>query len=175
MTSISNVYYFSLIVCAVGIGLCYLLLKTPLGNSFVAIREKEDRAAFLGYDVYLVKITAFSASGAIGAIAGALFVIQNNFVSTSCLDMSLSLSACLMAVIGGSGAFLGPVLGAAFYVIFQDFVSRLTQYWWILMGVLFIVVVLYFKKGLIRVFTTERIQNWVNGGNIRTNEDIIKN
>ena len=174
MTNIPNVYYFSLIVTAVGIGLCYFLLKTPLGNSFVAIREKEDRAAFLGYNVYLVKITASSVSGAIGALAGALFVIQNNFVSTSCLDLSLSLSACLMVVIGGSGAFLGPVLGAAFYVVFQDFVSRLTQYWWILMGVLFILVVLYFKEGLISIFKRERNQDWMKGGNIKTNAGFIE-
>lgn len=77
--------------------------------------------------------------------------------------MNLALSACLMAVIGGAGAFLGPVLGAAFYVVFQDFASRLTSHWWILMGILFIVVVLYFKEGLISILKGERIRRWVNG------------
>jgi branched-chain amino acid transport system permease protein len=175
MATIHNVYYFELIVSFVGIGLCYLFLKTPLGNSFIVIREKEARAAFLGYDVYLTKLTAFSASGVLGALAGALFVIHQNFVSTSCLDMNLSLTACLMAVIGGSGAFLGPVLGAAFYVVFQDFVSRLTPHWWILMGALFIVVVLYFQEGLISLFTGERIKRWMGGGKSRGNETYIEN
>lgn len=161
MTGIHNVYYFTLAVTAFGIGLCYLLLKTPLGNSFMVVREKEARAAFLGYDVYLTKLAAFSASGVLGALAGALFVIHHNFVSTSCLDMTLSLTACLMAVIGGSGSFLGPALGAAFYVVFQDFVSSLTQHWWLLMGTVFIVVVLYFQEGLISLFDGEKLRNWV--------------
>jgi branched-chain amino acid transport system permease protein len=175
MATIHNVYYFTLIAAAVAIGLCYLFLKTPLGNSFIVIREKEARAAFLGYDVYLTKLTAFSASGVLGALAGALFVIHQSFVSTSCLDMNLSLTACLMVVIGGSGVFLGPVLGAAFYVVFQDFVSRLTPHWWILMGALFIVVVLYFQEGLISLFTGERITRWFKGGKSRLNESYIEN
>ena len=174
MAKISNVYYFALIVAAIGIAACYVFLKTPLGNSLVVIREKEARASFLGYDVYLTKLTAFSASGVLGALAGALFVIDQNFVSTSCLDMNLALSACLMAVIGGSGAFLGPVLGAAFYVLFQDSVSRLTPHWWILMGVLFIVVVLYFQEGFVSLFKTEKIER-VLGGKTNANEDSIKN
>ncbi len=174
MARISNVYYLVLIVVVIGIVACYLFLKTPLGNSLVVIREKEARASFLGYDVYLIKLTAFSASGVLGALAGALFVIHQNFVSTSCLDMNLALSACLMAVIGGSGTFLGPVLGAAFYVIFQDSVSRLTQHWWILMGVLFIVVVLYFQGGLISLFKAERIERML-GGKTRVNEKNINN
>jgi branched-chain amino acid transport system permease protein len=174
MAKISTVYYFALIVAAIGIVACYFFLKTPLGNSLVVIREKEARASFLGYDVYLTKLIAFSASGVLGALAGALFVVHQSFVSTSCLDMSLALSACLMVVIGGSGAFLGPVLGAAFYMVFQDTISRLTQHWGILMGVLFIVVVLYFQEGFISLFKTERIER-VLGGKTRANEDSIKN
>jgi branched-chain amino acid transport system permease protein len=174
LSSIHHVYYFALIVTTVGIGLCYLFLKTPLGNSFIAIRERETRAAFLGYDVYLIKLTAFSTSGVLGALAGSLFVIHENFVSTSCLDMNLSLTACLMAVIGGSRVFWGPVLGAALYVVFQDYISTLTQHWWILMGALFIVVVLFFREGLISLFTGERIQRWM-GGKSMVNEEYIEN
>ena len=138
LAKISNVYYFILIVTAIGIAACYFFIKTPLGNSLVVIREKEARASFLGYDVYFTKVIAFSASGVLGALAGALFAVHQNFVSTSVLDLNLALFTCLMVVIGGAGAFLGPVLGAVFYMVFQDTASRFTQHWSILMGVLFI-------------------------------------
>jgi branched-chain amino acid transport system permease protein len=174
MAKISNVYYFILIVSVIGIAACYFFLKTPLGNSLVVIREKEARASFLGYKVYLTKVIAFSFSGAFGALAGALFVVQQNFVSTSCLNMDLSLFACLMVVIGGSGAFLGSVLGAAFYMLFQHTVSALTQYWGMVMGVLFVVVVLYFREGLISLFKTERIVG-IFGDKKRANEGSLKN
>jgi branched-chain amino acid transport system permease protein len=75
--------------------------------------------------------------------------------------MNTSMTILLMATIGGSGHFLGPVLGAAFYVIFQDWISSLTDHWWILLGIVFIVVVLYFEGGLISLFTNEKIRLWV--------------
>ena len=88
--------------------------------------------------------------------------------------MNLALFACLMVVIGGSGAFLGPVLGAVFYMVFQHTVSGLTQHWGILMGVLFIVVVLYFREGFVTLFKTERIDAYL-AAKTRANEDSIKN
>jgi branched-chain amino acid transport system permease protein len=64
-----------------------------------------------------------------------------------------------MAIIGGTGHFLGPVLGAAFYLVFQDWISSLTKHWWIVMGVLFVLVVLYLQGGLISLFKMERVKS----------------
>jgi branched-chain amino acid transport system permease protein len=63
--------------------------------------------------------------------------------------MNMGLTPVLMTIIGGPNHFLGPVLGAAFYVVFQDWISSLTRYWMFLMGGIFIVTVLYLKGGLI--------------------------
>ena len=120
LMKISYVYYFTLIVVSGSVAACYFFLKTHVGNSIVCTREKDVRASFLGYNVFLTRLVAYAGAGALAAIAGGLFVVFQVIVARLILGVDLSLSAALMAVIGGYAAFLGPVLGAAFYVIFQD-------------------------------------------------------
>jgi len=162
MRSVVNIYYFTLIVVAVAILACYLFLKTPLGNSLVCIREKENRASFLGYNVFLTKLAAFLASSILGGLAGGLFSFFQAFVGPSFIDINMSMVVVVMTVIGGKRHFLGPVLGAAFYVVFQDWMSSLTNYWMIVLGITFIVIVLYAEGGLISLFENERVRLWVS-------------
>jgi branched-chain amino acid transport system permease protein len=160
LRSITNIYYFILILVAIGILACYLFLKTPLGNSVVSVREKDIRASFLGYNVFLVRLTVFSVSGILVGLAGGLFVFYEEFVATTSIDMNMSMVPVLMTVIGGPGHFLGPVLGAAFYMVLQDWISSLTSYWMVLMGAIFIIIVLYVEGGLISFFKLEKIRRW---------------
>lgn len=162
MRNVVNIYYFTLIIVAVAILACYLFLKTPLGNSFVSIREQERRASFLGYNVYLTKLAAFLASSILAGLAGGLFAFFQAFVGTSYIDLNMSMSVVVMTVIGGKMHFLGPVLGSAFYIVFQDWMSSLTNYWMIVLGVTFIVIVLYAEGGLISLFKNERVRLWVS-------------
>lgn len=157
LRSTHNIYYFTLIIVTIGILACYLFLKTPFGNSVLCVREREIRASFLGYNVFLIKLTVFSASGVLVGLAGGLFVLFQEFVATTCIDMNMGLTPVLMTIIGGSGHFFGPILGATFYVVFQDWISSLTNYWMVLMGGIFIVIVLYLDGGLISLFKWERI------------------
>ncbi len=120
------------------------------------------RASFLGYNVFMTRLVAFSASGLLAGLAGGLFVLLQKFVVTSCVGLDMSLNVVLMTVIGGSGNFLGPVLGAVIYVLFQDWVSSLTKHWWIFMGIFFIVVILYFEGGLISLLKKGTIRVLVN-------------
>ncbi len=162
MSSMQNVYYLTLILVAIGILACYLFLKTPLGNSMVCMREKDVRASFLGYNVFLTRLTVFSASGILAALAGGLFAFFQEFVATSCIDLNMGISVVFMTIIGGPAHFFGPVLGAAFYLLFQDWISGLTKHWWLLLGIVFIVVVLYFEGGLISLFEKGSVRRWVN-------------
>ena len=70
----------------------------------------------------------------------------------------MGMTVVFMAVIGGTGYFLGPVLGAAFYVIFQDWISSLTEHWWIWLGVVFIAVIMFAEGGLISIFQIDNIR-----------------
>jgi branched-chain amino acid transport system permease protein len=156
LQSVEALYYVTLVVVATGIAACYVFLKTPLGNAVVCVREREDRAAFLGYDVFLVKLTAFSLSGVLVGVAGALFVLFQEFVATTTIDSNMSMVPVLMTVIGGPGRFFGPIMGAAFYLLFQDWLSSLTTYWMLIMGAVFVVMVLYVDGGLIGAATRLR-------------------
>jgi branched-chain amino acid transport system permease protein len=158
MGSIQNVYYLTLVIVAIGVLACYLFLKTPLGNSVVCVKERDIRASFLGYNVFLTRYVAFLVSGILGGLAGGLFALFVGFVNTAVIDINMSMTVVLMAVIGGTGHFLGPVLGTAFYVVFQDWISSLTKHWWILMGIFFIVVVLYLPGGLISLVSMKKIR-----------------
>jgi len=158
LRSTDHMYYFALIIVAIGILGCYLFLKTPLGNSFLCVRENELRASFLGYNVFLIKLIAFSAAGVLAGLAGGLFVLFQEFVATSTMDLNMGLVPVIMTIIGGPTHFLGPVLGAAFYVVSQDWVSSLTNYWMFIMGGIFIFTVLYLKEGLIGLLKLEKIR-----------------
>jgi branched-chain amino acid transport system permease protein len=168
LRNIDNLYYFTLILVVLGVAACYLFLKTPLGNALICTRERDVRASFLGYNVFLTRYAAFILAGVVAGLAGSLFVLYQEFLATSVLNVNTSMSAVFMTVIGGAGTFFGPVLGAAFYILFQDWVSSLTKHWWILMGIIFVIIVMYLKGGIISLLPTERIRLWLaRGGNKR--------
>jgi branched-chain amino acid transport system permease protein len=156
MKSIDHVYYLTLLIVGISILACWLFLKTPLGNSAVAVREKDVRASFLGYNVFLTRYTIFLVSGIFAGLAGGLFAFFEEFVATSCISLDTSMSVVFMTVIGGPANFLGPVLGSVVYIVFQDWISSLTRHWWILMGCFFVVVVLYLQSGLISLIKPEK-------------------
>ena len=160
MRAVPHVYYFTLFVVALGVFCCYLFLKTPLGNSIVCIREREMRASFLGYNVFITKLASFLVSGILASLAGGLFALFQEFVGTSFIDLNMGMSVVIMTVIGGQAHFLGPVLGAAFYVVLQDWLSSLTSYWMIVMGILFVIIVLYLEGGLIGLAQKARMWLW---------------
>ena len=162
MRNVVHIYYFSLVIVAVAILACYLFLKTPLGNSLVCIREQEKKASFLGYNVFLVKLAAFLASSLLAGLAGGLFAFFSAFVGTSFIDLNMSMSVVVMTVIGGKASFLGPVLGTVFYIVFQDWMSSLTNYWMIVLGITFIIIVIYAEGGLVSLFKNERVRVWVS-------------
>jgi branched-chain amino acid transport system permease protein len=160
LQNFNNLYYLTLVLVTLGIIGCYLLLKTPLGNAMVCMREKDVRASFLGYNAFVIKLMSFAISGLLAAVAGGLFALYQEVVATTCIDNNMSMLPVLMVVIGGPTYFLGPVIGAAFYVILQDWMSSLTSYWMIFMGAIFILIVLYVEGGLVSLFTSERLWRW---------------
>jgi branched-chain amino acid transport system permease protein len=142
-------YYFLLGVFAVAVTLMGLLLRSPLGRSFVAIRENERRARFLGIPVERHIWLSFSISCGFTALAGSLYALLNNFADPLGLHYSLSGEIVIMTVMGGMRTFWGPLLGAAVFVVLQDYISSMTTNWMSFIGLLFVVVVLFFPRGLL--------------------------
>jgi len=142
-------YYFLLAIFAVAVALMALLLRSPLGHSFVAIRENERRARFLGIPVERHIWLSFSISCFFTALAGTLYALLNNFADPLGLHYSLSGEIVIMAVMGGMRTFWGPLLGAAVFVVLQDYISSMTTNWMSFIGLLFVAVVLFFPRGLL--------------------------
>ena len=142
-------YYFLLAVFAVAVGAMGLLLRSPFGRTLIAIRENERRARFLGIPVERHIWLSFSISCFFTALAGSLYALLNNFADPMGLHYSLSGEIVIMTVMGGMRTFWGPLLGAAVFVVLQDYISSMTVNWMSFIGLLFVLVVLFFPRGLL--------------------------
>ena len=142
-------YYFVLVIFAAAVAVMGLLLRSPFGRTLLAIRENERRARFLGIPIERHIWLSFSVSCFIAALAGTLYALLNNFADPLTLHYSLSGYFVVMTVIGGMRTFWGPLIGAALFVFLQDYISSMTVNWMSFIGVIFILVVLFFPRGLL--------------------------
>jgi len=143
-------YYFVLFFFAIGAGAIALLLRSPLGHTWVAIRENRRRAQFLGIHIGRYVWASFAIAGVIGGLAGALNALQNNFVSPENLYWVESGNFVIMAVLGGMRSYWGPLVGAIIFVGIQDYVSSIfPNNWETFIGGLFIAAVVFFPHGIL--------------------------
>jgi branched-chain amino acid transport system permease protein len=142
-------YYFVLVCFAIATGVMAFLLRSPFGRTLLAIRENERRARFLGIPVEQHIWLSFVISCAFMSMAGTLYALLNNFADPKGLHYTQSGDFVIMAVLGGMRSFWGPLLGAAVFVVLQDYLSSVTTNWQSLIGLMFVVVVLFFPRGLL--------------------------
>ncbi len=142
------------VVAALGMGVCYLLWRfhrSPVGSVLVAIRENEERARFIGYPTNRYKLIAFVLSATVVALAGTLSVFNHRFASAEPLSVAFSGELVAMVVIGGMRSFLGPALGALFFILFREFLSIWTPHWLFWFGLLFVGFIVFSPTGLVGV------------------------
>jgi len=142
-------YYFVLLCFALAVAVMGSILRSPFGRTMIAIRENERRARFLGIPVERHIWIAFTLSCFFMGFAGALYALVNNFADPRGLHYSQSGDFVMMAVMGGMRSFWGPLLGAAVFVVIQDYISSITVNWMSFVGMLFVAVVLLFPRGIL--------------------------
>jgi branched-chain amino acid transport system permease protein len=143
-------YYYVVLLCfTIAVWIMRGLLRSPLGHTWVAIRENRRRAEFLGVRADLYIWAAFAISGTFMALAGALNALLFNFTSPQDLHWILSGDFVIMIVLGGMRNFWGPLLGALIYIVAQDYLSSVTDNWMTFIGLLFMVIVLAFPRGIL--------------------------
>ncbi len=145
--------YYAL-VALVALATTFLLARfhdSPVGTTLVAIRENEQRARFLGYATNRYKLLAFTVSAALTGLAGVLLLFNNRMTSADAISVVISGEMLAMVVIGGMRSFLGPALGAFFYVLFRDHLSRMTEDWLLWFGLLFVAFIMFSPAGLVGV------------------------
>ena len=142
-------YYVTLaivVACWVMLG---VVVKSPFGESLKGLRESETRMRMLGYNTTAQKLHVFLISGFFATISGILLVYLNEFISPSAVILSASAIGVLEAILGGAGTLVGPMIGAFIIIFVQNVVSLYIARWPTLMGLLFIFVVLFARRGLV--------------------------
>ena len=145
-----GIFALSMIVlCIVVWLLLELVLSSPFGRTLAAIRQNPSRVAALGGRVYLYRLAAFTASGTIAALAGALKVQHINFISPNLVSWFVSGDVLIAVVIGGTGTLVGGVLGAALLVLLKEFLSSTFGHWYLFLGIIFAGVALLMPRGIV--------------------------
>jgi len=144
-------YYLVLALFALAVGVMAALLRSPFGRTLLAIRENERRARFLGIPVERHIWLSFVVSCLFVSLAGTLYALLNNFADPRALRWDMSGNFVIMAVLGGMRSFWGPLIGAAIFVVLQDYISSQTENWMSFIGLFFVLVVLFFPRGVLGI------------------------
>ncbi len=143
------IYYVMGIAFIAAFILLRLFVNSPAGKMIKGVMENESRMRALGYNIRVYKLLAYSLSGAMAGLAGALYAYFNAFVTPDLSGWLLSGQVMMMVIIGGVGTLLGPAIGAGLYIFLQNFISSYTERWPLIMGVLIVALVLVGKGGII--------------------------
>ncbi len=146
----ATMYYFVLAVFAAVYALIRRIVHSPFGQVLKAIRANEPRAVSLGYEVDRYKLAAFVLSAGLAGLAGSLKALVLGFATLSDVSQGTSGEVILMTLLGGSGTFLGPVVGAVIVVTLQEYLSDLVGAWVsVIIGAIFVVCVMLFRRGFV--------------------------
>jgi branched-chain amino acid transport system permease protein len=141
-------YYAALPLIALGYWLAWRAVHSPFGHVLVAIRDNEARAQALGYPTRRYRLLAFLLSAGLAGLAGALFALGHGFAALELLHWTTSGTVVMMVILGGIGTLWGSVVGAAIVALLRDWLATWTDAWGVVTGVLFIVIVLSFRRGV---------------------------
>jgi branched-chain amino acid transport system permease protein len=142
-------YYLCFAVVVVCAGLLRVVAISPFGLALSGLRESDTRLRMLGYNPVLHRFYGFLLSGFFAGVAGVLFAYNNEFVSPSAAEFTTSAQAVLMIILGGIGTLSGPIIGAFIIVFVQNVLSVHVDRWPTVMGLIFIVMVLFARDGLV--------------------------
>ncbi len=144
-----NMYYFVLAVFTLGFAIIYRTIHSPFGQVLKAIRENEQRAISLGYNVDQYKLMAFVISGALAGLAGSTKAMVFQLASLTDAAWQMSGEVVLMTLLGGLGTVLGPAVGAAVIITMQNYLKGLGDWVLVAQGVIFVITVLVFRRGIV--------------------------
>ena len=137
-------FIFALVMAGVA-----LLRASPFGRVVNGIRQNEIRCEHLGYDVNRLRQLTFVVSGAIGGLAGGLLASLLMYVNPQMLHWTTSGDVIIMTLLGGAGTLWGPVVGVLVFEVLKEWMSSKTQYWYGILGLVFIIATIYFPRGIL--------------------------
>lgn len=142
-------YYFVFAVWLICLGAKALLVKSPLGLRFEAVRENDRRAELIGINVYRTRWIAFVLAGMLAGVGGALFALFGRYASASYMFYHVSGEAVVWTIVGGAGTLLGPIVGTAVLIVFRELVSTVWENYLLAVGVIVILTVIFAPRGIV--------------------------
>lgn len=155
-------YYICLVLLIVIFLALSRFVHSPVGRVLQAIRENEQRVESLGYKVIHYKVFATVLAGMVASLSGILYAISLRFVSTAVFGVDKTLDALLMTIIGGTGTLYGAIIGSFVIEFAHNWLSELAKVswiferWMILFGLVYILIVLFFPKGILGAFRRKK-------------------
>ncbi len=145
-----TLHWFVLAIVTISYLLLRRITRSPFGMVLQAIRENEPRTRAIGYHVERYKIVAVMLSGLFAGLAGILYAVQNKFAAPDFVFFVISGEVVIFNVMGGIGTLVGPIAGAAFFLLLREGVSRFwTEYYLIPVGIIFTAMVIFMPQGLL--------------------------
>jgi branched-chain amino acid transport system permease protein len=141
-------YFAALALFALCLAVTLWLVHTPFGRVLIAIRENEERARMLGYDVFAHKLAAVVLSGTMSAAAGAAYGLLFGYVGATFASVQYSIFPLLWVLLGGAGTVIGPFIGTLFMFYLIDLSSGLTTAYMLIAGVALVLLTLFAPQGL---------------------------
>ena len=160
LSDANNRYLAALVLFALCLFAALWLVRHPVGRVFVAIRENEERAQLLGYNVFLYKLAAVVASGTISAAAGASYGLLFGYAGATFATVQYSIFPLLWVLLGGMGTVIGPFLGAVFMFYLIDLSSGITNAYMLIAGVALVLLTLFAPQGIGGEFR-RRVWGWL--------------
>jgi branched-chain amino acid transport system permease protein len=153
-------YYLVLVFLVAAYGACRTVVTSHFGRVLVAIRENEDRARFLGYNVQRYKMGACLVSALLTGVAGAIYPIRSAFATPDLMLWTESGEFIISVMIGGLGTLAGPIVGGAFFTILRDKVSSYVDWYFMIIGLVLVFIVLFMPRGLLGFRRLADLRSW---------------
>ncbi len=155
LNTLDPIQFFGICLALLALVLVFagMLARSAFGLALASARQNPERVEAVGISPYRLRLLAFVISGAITALAGALFADLNRFVSPVMFSWHTSGEFLVFVILGGVGRLFGPVVGAAVFILLEHFLGGLSEYWMIYLGALLLFVVLFARGGLIGALT----------------------
>ena len=153
-----NYYIFVSVLFLISLWVMKRVVESPLGKILQAIRENEVRAEAVGYNVPRFKLLAFVIGGAFSGLAGVLYAMLFGIVPLEAISFVFSGNVVFATLIGGSGSLYGPIIGSFIFIWLSESVSVMWARWPLLLGVAFVIVVLFFRGGVVEAWS--RFLSW---------------
>jgi branched-chain amino acid transport system permease protein len=148
LTNRTTFYYLCFVLLLATVYLVRRIVNSRFGMVIQGARSNDRRMRAIGFPTYRYKLACFVIAGAICGLAGALLANHTDFISPATMHWTRSGDLIVMAVLGGMGTVIGPVIGAVVLLILEETLSRITEYWQLILGPMFLLVVLFARGGI---------------------------